>query len=68
MPNLQGLDFESIAERVLHEINGINTSFPRLSHPTDSSLRVIVYLFFTMIGVGIICGIIYVCQKVSKIS
>jgi hypothetical protein len=40
MPNLHEFDFERIAERVLHEINGMNTNPPKVNHLTDSSYRV----------------------------
>jgi hypothetical protein len=41
MPNLNDFDFESIAERVLHEVKGMNTSFPRFSHSTDNRHQII---------------------------
>jgi hypothetical protein len=63
MPNLHDFDFESIAERVMHEVNSMNISFRRFSHPTDSTHRAIDYILFTLIGIGVICGVVYFYRK-----
>jgi hypothetical protein len=63
MPNLHEFDFESIAERVSHEINGMKTNTQKVNHLTDSSFRVIDYLFFVILCVGVMSGIIYFYRK-----